>query len=78
MVAIYNSSTSSEVRTVTYMEDRQLQHLENVNMGQPYDCSSEERTLFQYIQNNAEVLGLFLVQMQLGRQQMLLYKEISP
>ena len=78
MVAIYNSSTNSEVRTVTYMEDRQLQHLENVDMSQTYDRSSEERTLFQYIQNNAEVLGLFLVQMQLGRQQMLLYKEISP
>ena len=49
MVAIYNSSTSSEVRTITYMEDRQLQLLENVNIGQTYDCNSEERTLFQYI-----------------------------
>ena len=60
------------------MEDRQLQHLENVNMSQTYDYSSEERTPFQYSSNNAEVLGQFLVQMQFGRQQMLLYEEISP
>ena len=69
---------SSEVRTITYMEDRQLQHPENVNKSQIYDCSSEERTLFQYSLNNAEILGQSLVQMQLGRQQVLLYKEISP
>ena len=66
------------MRTITYMEDRQLQHLENVNMGQTYDCSSEEKTLFQYNSNNADVLGLSLVQMQLDRLQMLLYKDISP
>lgn len=66
------------MRTITYMEDRQLQHPENVNMGQTYDHSSEERTLFQYNSINLEVLGLSLVQMQLGRHQMLLYEEISP
>ena len=73
-----NSSTSLEVRTIAYMEDRQLQHLQNVNMSQTYNCSSEEKTLFQYTSHHAEILGQFLVQMQLGRQQILLYKEISP
>ena len=69
---------SSEVRTITYRGGRQLQHLENVNKSQIFDCSSEERTLFQYSLNDAEILGQSLVQMQLGRQQVLLYKEISP
>ena len=75
---VANSTTSSEVRTITYMEDRQLQYLENVNMSQTYNCSSEERTLFQYILHHIVVLGQSLVQMQHGRQQILLYKEISP
>ena len=74
---VANSSTSAEVRTITYRGDRQLQHLQNVNMSQTYDCSSEERTLFQYSSNNAEILGQSLVQMQHSRQQMLLYKEIT-
>ena len=76
---VANSSTSSEVRTITYMEGRQLQHLENVNMSQPLDhYSSEERTHFQYSSNNAKILGQSLVQMQHGKQPMLLYKKISP
>ena len=63
MVATYNSSTSSKVKNITYMEDRELQHLENVNIGQTYDGNSIEKILFQYISNNARILGLSLVQM---------------
>jgi len=37
----------------TNMEGRQLQHLENVNSDQFLDdCSSEEKTLFQYISHD--------------------------
>ena len=75
-----HSSTSSEVRTVTcitYMEDRQLQHHKNVDSRQFHDCSSEERTLFQYISNHPEILGQSLFQRQSGRQQQLLYKQNS-
>ena len=54
---------SSEVRTVTYMEGRQLQHPGNVNSRQPYDCSSEEKTHFQYIPHYSRIQGQFLVQM---------------
>ena len=47
------------------MEGRQLQHPQNLNSRQPYDCSSEEKTLFQYIQHNpAGELDHFLVQKQ--------------
>ena len=54
------------------MEGRELQHHKNVNIDKDksqYDCSSEERTRFQYRLHNSEVLGQFLVQRQLGGQQ---------
>ena len=57
---------------MSYMEDRQLQHVENVNSIEDtsrYGCSSEERTLFQYISHDPEIVGQSLVQSQLGRQQ---------
>ena len=57
---------------MSYMEDRQLQHVENVNSIEDtscYDCSSEERTLFQYISHDPKIVGQSLVQSQLGRQQ---------
>ena len=56
------------------MGGRQLQHHKNVNSGKDkshYDCSSEERTLFQYIQHSLVVLGQSLVQSQPERQQYL-------
>ena len=59
------------------MEGRQLQHLQNVNSSKPNACSSEERILFQYTTNHSEILGQFLVQSQLGRQQQLLNREIT-
>lgn len=39
-----------------------------------YDCSLEERTLFQYILSYSGILGQSLVQRQLGEQQQL-FKE---
>ena len=51
------------------MEDRQLQHQNNVNSRQPYDYSSGERTLFQYIQHYSGELDHSLVQKQHERQQ---------
>ena len=62
----------------TNMEGRQPQHLENVNSRHDqflYDCSSEERTLFQYISHYPETLDQSLVQSQLGKPQYLLYRE---
>ena len=62
----------------TNMEGRQPQHLENVNSRQDqflYDCSSEERTLFQYISHYTGMLDRSLVQSQLGKPQYLLYRE---
>ena len=59
---------------ISYMEGRQLQHLENVNSIEDtsrYDCSSEERTLFQYISHYTGILSQSLVQKQLARQQWL-------
>ena len=53
----------------TNMESRQPQHLENVNSQFLDDCSSEEKTLFQYISHYPEILGLSLVQRQLCKQQ---------
>ena len=73
---------SSEVRTtlpkyMTYMEGRQLQHPGNVNRREyHFDCSSEERTHFQYIQHNSGELDQFLVQKQHYGQQWLLYGEM--
>ena len=49
------------------MEGRQLQHPENVNSGKDkpqFDCSSEEKTHFQYIQHSLGVLDQSLVQNQ--------------
>jgi len=56
------------------MEGRQLQHHKNVNSGKDksqYDCSSEERTHFQYISHHSVILGQSLVQRHVGRQQYL-------
>ena len=63
----------------TNMEGRQPQHLQNVNSSRhdqsQYDCSSEERTLFQYIPQNSGILDQSLVQSQLGKPQYLLYRK---
>ena len=61
-------------KNITYRGGRQLQHHKNVNSGKDkshYDCSSEERTLFQYIQHSLGELGQSLVQSQPERQQYL-------
>ena len=57
------------------MEDRQPQHQKNVNRRQNYDCSSEEKTRFQYIPHYTGKLDQFLVQNQHNQQQQLLYGE---
>ena len=59
------------------MGGRQLQHPDNLSRGRNhFDCSSEERTLCQYISHHSGVLDQSLVQNQLGRQQNLLHREI--
>ena len=57
-------------KLITYTRGRQLQHPENVNRKDyHFDCSSEEKTLFQYISYHWGVLDQSLVQNQLGWQQ---------
>ena len=73
--------TATEKSNITYMEGRQLQHQKNVNSGKDrfhHDCSSEKKTLFQYIQHNSGELDQSLVQREHCGQQYLriLYKEI--
>ena len=66
--------TATEKSNITYMEGRQLQHHWNVNRSEDkfhHDCSSEEKTLFQYISHHSGELDRSLVQNQLGRQQYL-------
>ena len=49
------------------MEGRQLQHQNNVNRSEDkfhHDCSSEEKTHFQYIRQYSGELDHFLVQKQ--------------
>ena len=66
--------TATEKSNITYMEGRQLQHQKNVNSGKDkfhHDCSSEEKTLFQYIPHNSGVLDRSLVQREHSGQQYL-------
>ena len=55
---------------MTYMEGKQLQHRENVNRREyHFDCSSKERTQFQYTSQTSGLLDQSQVQSQPKRQQ---------
>ena len=66
-------------KKTTYTVGTQLQHPQNVHSYEHQfhcDCSSEERTLYQYIAHYPGVLGQSLVQMQHRTQQQGLQKTI--
>ena len=72
-----NTSPTVVPKYMTYMGGRQLQHQKNVNRREyHFDCSSEEKTHFQYIPHYSGELDQTLVQKQQKRQQRLLYGEI--
>ena len=68
---------AEELMYITYTVGTQLQHPHDVHSYEHQfqcDCSSEEKTLYQYIPHHPKVSNQFLVQMQHRTQQQSLQK----